>query len=40
VRQHERDSGQRKGVTTADADRIKDLASAFSAQTELDRRLK
>lgn len=56
VRQHERDTGQREGVTTAEANRVKELerevrelrraneilklASAFFAQTKLDRRLK
>ena len=56
VRQHEVDAGQREGVSTTEAQRIKDLerenrelrkaneilklASAFFAQTELDRRIK
>ena len=49
VRQHERDSDQREGPTTADQKRVKELrkaneilklASAFFAQAELDRRFK
>jgi transposase len=49
VKRHEIDSGKREGVTTAEAQRVKELrraneilklASAFFAQAELDRRLK
>ena len=56
VQRHEVDTGARTGVTTAEAQRVKELerevkelrraneilklASAFLAQTELDRRLK
>ena len=49
VHQHERDTGQRQGPTTAEMQRVKELrkaneilklASAFFAQAELDRRFK
>jgi len=46
VQRHEIDTGARDGVTTAEAQRVKELErevkelSAFFAQAELDRRLK
>jgi transposase-like protein len=40
VKRQEVDAGVRAGVTTAEAQRVKELASAFFAQAELDSRLK
>jgi transposase-like protein len=40
VKRAEIDSGQRDGLSSSDKARMKDLASAFFAQAELDRRTK